>query len=73
MHLMLQNTLKDVPYMSSIGRFIRAISDINQEALFDIAECQQLIKRNDWLHENQIQYKFSRKGNVWTTLELPGK
>ena len=40
---------------------------INQAELLGIAECKQKSTLVDWLHENRIPYKLSKKGHVWTT------
>ena len=40
---------------------------IDQAELFEISGCKQKSTLLNWLHVNQIQYKFTRQGRVWTT------
>ena len=42
---------------------------LNQAELFEIAEVGQKQKLQEWLHQNWIQYKFTKKRHIWTTSE----
>ena len=42
---------------------------LNQNQLFEIAECGQKSALIDWLRETGIKYTLTRKGHVITTIE----
>ena len=44
-------------------------STLNQNQLFEIAECGQRSALIGWLRENGIKYTLTRKGHVITTIE----
>lgn len=45
------------------------MSTLNQNQLFEIAECGQKTALIEWLRENGIKYILTRKGHVVTTIE----
>ena len=45
------------------------MSTLNQNQLFEIAECRRKSALIDWLRENGIKYTYSRKGRVVSTEE----
>jgi len=45
------------------------MNTLNQNQLFEIAECGQKSTLIDWLHENGIKYTLTRKGHIMSTIE----
>ncbi len=45
------------------------MSTLNQDQLFDIAECRRKSALIDWLRENGIKFTFTKKGRVVSTVE----
>ena len=50
-------------------RSISFVTTLNQNQLFEIAECGQKSALIDWLLSNRIKYTLTRKGHVVTTIE----
>lgn len=46
---------------------------LNQEQLFEIAECGHKALLIEWLQENGVNYMLTRKGRVVTTLDQINK
>ena len=45
------------------------MSTLDQNQLFEIAECRRKSALIEWLRDNGIKYTLTRKGHVVTTIE----